>query len=147
MSGTTNIPCSYLLLRKGNKCLFVLRQNTGFQDGDFGLVAGHVEKAESFKDAAVREAFEEVGVKVNSNSLTQIHTTHRYASPNNIRIDIYFETTKWGGKEFNKEPEKHREIAWLDLNDLPKNLQDFTAFALGQIKLGIPYSEFGWERE
>lgn len=146
MSGTTNIPCGYLLLRKGDKVAFVLRQNTGFQDGDYGLVAGHAEASESFKQCVAREAYEEAGITTNTNLLKHVHTAHRYQSAENIRIDVYFETTQWQGDLVNKEPHKHAEIAWLDLNNLPENVQDFTAQAVQEILKGNSYSEYGWHQ-
>jgi 8-oxo-dGTP pyrophosphatase MutT (NUDIX family) len=37
------------------------RQNSGFMDGSYSLVSGHVEANESFKQAMIREAHEEAG--------------------------------------------------------------------------------------
>lgn len=144
MSGTTNIPSVYLIMKRHNKVLFVLRQNTGYQDGNYGLVAGRVEAGESYKSAAAREALEEVGAKVDPNMLKHVHTMHRYQSPEDIRVDVFFETDEWQGEVGNKEPEKHSEIAWIEIDNLPKNVQDYTAYALKQIQKNKPYSEFGW---
>ncbi len=145
MSGTTNIPCCYLILKKDNKVLFVRRQNTGFQDNQYGLVAGHVEEGESFREGVVREALEEVNAKVSPDSLKYVHTMHRYQTPDNIRIDVFFETTEWSGELKNMEPEKHSEFVWLDINNLPDDTQDFTAYALKEIVNGKTYSEYGWD--
>ena len=43
---------SYLILRDKEKVLLSLRGNTGYKDGYWGLVSGHVEKGESAKTAA-----------------------------------------------------------------------------------------------
>lgn len=144
MSGTTNIPCCYVMLKKGDKALFVLRQNTGFQDGNYGFVAGHVEHGESYKEGIIREAEEEVGLILNASNLRHVHTMHRYQTPENIRVDVFFETERWTGEVVNKEPSKHAEVTWLELASLPDNVQDFTAFAIKQILQGQTYSEFGW---
>lgn len=53
---------SYLMLKKDGKYAFLLRANTGWRDGYFGLPAGKVERNESFEQGAIREGLEEVGV-------------------------------------------------------------------------------------
>lgn len=144
MSGTTNIPCCYLLIKLAGKVLFVLRQNTGFQDGYYGLVAGHVEAGESFTEGIKREALEEVGIKIDTSLLRHVHTMHRFQSADNIRVDVFYEIDKWQGEVKNNEPDKHSELAWFEVNNLPKNVQDFTAYALKEISKGKTYSEYGW---
>jgi ADP-ribose pyrophosphatase YjhB (NUDIX family) len=57
MRGTTNVPSCYVLVRDGDKILFVLREHTGFMDGKYSLPAGHVEEGERFTQAAARAAF------------------------------------------------------------------------------------------
>jgi 8-oxo-dGTP pyrophosphatase MutT (NUDIX family) len=54
----------YLALVRENQVLLLKRQNTGFEDGNFGLIAGHVEKAESITQAVIREASEESGIRL-----------------------------------------------------------------------------------
>jgi 8-oxo-dGTP pyrophosphatase MutT (NUDIX family) len=56
------IPSVYLLLFKGNQVLLSKRANTGYEDGNYGLVSGHVESNETLREAMVREAAEEVGL-------------------------------------------------------------------------------------
>ena len=143
MSGSTNIPSCYLVLRKGNSALFVLRNNTGYMDGFYGLPAGHVEDMESFTSATIREAQEEVGVNVKIDNLNHLHTMHRNCG-DHVRVDVFFGANNWEGRPKNNEPNKSSEIAWLDLNNLPENVMDYTVFALKQIKQGKTYSEFGW---
>lgn len=144
MRGTQNVPSSYVVLRKGNKALFVLRSNTGYMDGYYGLPAGHVEDMENFVQAAVREVFEEVGVKVDPEQLKHFHTMHRNHG-DHVRIDLFFEATKWTGTPKNSEPNRHEKIAWLDLGNLPDNVMDYTKAALERAKNKQAYSEFGWE--
>jgi 8-oxo-dGTP diphosphatase len=145
MTGTTNVPCTYLVLKKGTKALFVLRSNTGYQDGNYSLPAGHVEAMESFSQATVREALEEVGVTVDPMDLNHLITMHRNCG-DHVRIDIFFATNKWQGEPINGEPNKHSKIAWLDLDNLPENTMDYTAYALTQSMKGVRYVEYGWNR-
>ena len=53
-----NVPASYLVLMKDHKVLLLQRANTGYHDGDYSIIAGHVEKDETFTDAVIREARE-----------------------------------------------------------------------------------------
>ena len=55
------LPASYLVLIDNSKILLSKRHNTGFMDGYYSFVAGHVEKGESYSGTIIREAFEEAG--------------------------------------------------------------------------------------
>ena len=56
-----NIPACYLYLKKNNQILLLRRFNTGFEDGNYFFVSGHLDGGESFTDAMIREAKEEAG--------------------------------------------------------------------------------------
>ena len=145
MRGTTNIPSCYLLIRKDDKLLFVLRENTGYMDGMYALPSGHVEHLETFTQGAAREALEEVNIKVDPKNLRHVHTMHRLATErDHVRVDVLFEIDTWTGQPNNQEPGKHSKIDWLTINRLPDNVMDYQAHALSQIALGKTYSEFGW---
>jgi len=144
MKGTTNIPGVCVILKKQGKVLFVLRSNTGYKDGQYGVPGGHVEDNETFKQAACREAMEEVGVHVRPEDLVYKMTVHRQ-SIKDIRIDVWFEALTWTGEPKNAEPHIHDEIAWLDPDDLPKNTVDYMSFGLENIAEGNTYGEFAWE--
>ncbi|MDZ8089199.1 MAG: NUDIX domain-containing protein [Nostoc sp. DedQUE12b] len=56
------IPASYLILIKDEKILLIRRFNTGYEDGKYSVVAGLGDGNETFVQAVVREAKEEVGI-------------------------------------------------------------------------------------
>ncbi|NQY54774.1 MAG: NUDIX domain-containing protein, partial [Campylobacteraceae bacterium] len=62
----SNIPASYLILIRQNKILLLRRHNTGYQDGQYSTIAGHVEEGESFSQCIIREAKEEAGITLKS---------------------------------------------------------------------------------
>ena len=45
------IPSVYIILVKDGKTLLLRRQNTGYEDGNYGLVAGHADGDESARAA------------------------------------------------------------------------------------------------
>jgi 8-oxo-dGTP diphosphatase len=121
-------PAAYLLLEKDSKILLIRRYNTGYEDGKYTLISGHVENGESCEDTMIREAKEEAGITINKESLEFVHANHR---PKSNYLDIYLRATIWSGKPENKEQEKCDEFRWANWNSLPDNLippcQIFTA--------------------
>jgi ADP-ribose pyrophosphatase YjhB (NUDIX family) len=147
MSGIYETATPYLdccvLLRDGNKIACVLRANTKWMNGFYGLPAGKVEQNETFSDAAVREAKEEVGVTIKPENLRHVLTVQRHANDSDW-VDVIFEADKWEGEVINAEPEMHSAVEWLDIDALPENIIPVLRFALEQIKAGKTYAEYGW---
>ncbi len=46
----------YLLLIKENQILLLKRANTGYEDGKYSLVSGHMDGNETIKQAMIRES-------------------------------------------------------------------------------------------
>ena len=141
-----NYPACYVLLRKDDKFLFVMRENTGYMDGYYGLPAGRVEENEPFSKGAAREALEEVGVTVNPESLRHVFTQHRYSKTSDKQqwVDVFFEADEWEGEPQNMETDKHSKIEWLPVTNLPDNIMDYQLHALKKLALGDNYGEFDW---
>lgn len=144
MSGTTNVPGVCVLMRRNGKVLLILRANTGFKDNEYVVPSGHVEADETFKQAASREAEEEVGVKIRPEDLIYKTTVHRKGEKD-TRIDVWFEALAWTGTESNVEADKHAHIKWYDEDELPENIVDYIAFGMECIKEDVGYGEFGWK--
>lgn len=143
MSGTTNVPGVCVLIRQKHKGLFILRANTGWKDNEYAVPSGHVEAGETFKEAAVRETLEEVGLTIRPEDLVYKNTIHR-KSIDSTRIDVWFEAVAWSGLPINAEPDKHQKIEWVDLTNLPDNTIDYIALGIECIEAGIGYAEIGW---
>ena len=137
----------FVILRKGNKVAMVLRKNTGWMDGYYGLPAGKVEYFEHFTAGAAREAKEEAGVDIAESDLACVHTAHRHGEDGDVFmdwVDVYFEAQTWQGEPHNAEEEKSERLDWIDLLNLPDNIVPSQKAALEHIAKKSFYSEFGW---
>mmetsp|Transcript_3520 Transcript_3520/g.5616 ORF Transcript_3520/g.5616 Transcript_3520/m.5616 type:complete len:156 (+) Transcript_3520:2-469(+) len=74
-----------------NEILLGRRQGTGFMDGCYSLPSGHIEPKETVVEAAVREAEEELGIKVQPWNISVVHCMHRPSFDQGYReyMDIY----------------------------------------------------------
>jgi len=143
-----NIPASYLVLIKDNKILMLRRFNTGFEDGNYSVVAGHVEKGESFSQCIIREAKEEAGIILDQNDIKVVHVMHRDSktSVNNERVDVFFTASKWEGVIENKERDKCDDLAWFDIDNMPENTVEYVRDVISCIRNNVFYSESGWDK-
>lgn len=130
-----------LLLCNDNKILLTRRYNTGYEDGNYSLPGGHVEKGEEVRKAAIREAYEELEVKINMQDLKVEKVFNRKVN-DDAYVDFILKCNKWEGEVKNKEPDKCDEIIWADTTDLPNNVLPFIKEIFKENNFYIPY---GWE--
>jgi ADP-ribose pyrophosphatase YjhB (NUDIX family) len=133
----------YLILVKNGKVLLLRRQNTGYQDGKYGLPSGHADGEETARAATAREAKEEAGLDINPDDLKCVHFMHRIEDDE--RVDAFFTTEKWQGEPKNMEPEKCDDLGWFPLDDLPPNTIPYIKQVIEDSQKGIFYSESGWD--
>ena len=140
------IPAVYLVLKKDGKILLSRRYNTGHEDGNYSLVAGHLEGNESFRQAMAREVKEEANLVLNVKDLKVAHIIHKkkMAGDDSERVDIYLIANKWKGELKNMEPDKCDDLKWFPIDDLPENTVSYIRHALKQIKENEFYSELGF---
>lgn len=136
-------PAVYLMLVKNEKILLLRRFNTGYEDGNYSMVAGHIENGETVKQSIIKEAKEEANIKLNKKDLEVIHAMYR-KGPNDGRIDIFIKAKKYSGKIQSMEPKKCDDLQWFPLKKLPKNMIPCIRYGIKCIEKKIFYSEFGW---
>ncbi len=133
----------HLLLLRGEDVLLLRRANTGYEDGNYSVIAGHLDGNESASQAMVREALEEAGIVVAPADLRFAHVMHRKESDQaDERIDLFFATTQWQGAPEIGEPEKSSELRWAALDALPPNMVPYVRAALDHFRQHRVYAEF-----
>jgi 8-oxo-dGTP diphosphatase len=129
------------MLRKDNQILLLKRSETAsFAPGHYSLIGGSVEKNETFRQALIREMQEEIGVSIAPENLQFVHVFYRKGTHNEIAACI-FQCTSWQGEPYNKEPDKHMNIGWFSLDNLPEKMIPAHRGALQLIAQNIMYSE------
>ena len=123
--------------------LLSLRENTGYMDGYYGVIAGHIEPGETVVQAAAREAAEEAGVVILPKDTEVVGVMHR--QDGDERIDFFLRVHKWLGEPYNNEPYKCADLDWFHLDALPDNMVPYVYQALLNYKNNRWFDEFGWE--
>ena len=133
----------HLIFIEDDHVLLSLRANTGYMDGHYSLVAGHIEPGETILQAVAREAAEEAGVVVVPKDTEVVGVMHRRDGEE--RIDFFVRVHSWVGEPFNAEPDKCAELDWYRLNALPHNIVPYIFRSLQNYKANRWFDEFGWE--
>ena len=134
----------YLMPLKDNQILLSRRFNTGWMDGKYSLIAGHLDGNESVVDSMIRESYEEAGLTIDSQDLIPATVLHRF-SPDQEYIDFFFAAKKWQGEPRIMEPDKCDEMSWYPLDELPNEILPYIVEAINNYQLKIPFWESGWK--
>ena len=135
----------HVFFKKGNEILLSLRANTGYEDGKYSVVAGHVEAGESIIEAGIREAKEEAGVEITPFHFNIVGSMHRKSDDE--RIDYFAVVENWTGEIKNCEENKCGGLDWHPIDNLPHNIIPYIKFAINKTfacNVGLWYEEFGW---
>jgi len=133
----------HLFLIKEDKILLLRRFNTGYEDGNYSVVAGHLDGGEPVKSAMIREAKEETGIDISNQDLDVVQVMHRLADDE--RIDFFLRASTWAGEIKNMEPHKCDELSWRPIDDLPDNIIPYVRTAIDNYQKGIWFDNYGWE--
>ena len=137
------IASGYVFFIKNNKILLLRRFNTGYEDGKYGLPAGHIEENETLTAGTCREIKEEVGVNLIPKDIKLVHIMHR--KENDIRMDFFFTVNTRHTDPKNMEPDKCDDLQWFSIGDLPKNTIPYIKAAIENYRNNKFYAEFGWK--
>ncbi|MFD1146631.1 NUDIX hydrolase [Saccharothrix hoggarensis] len=134
-----------LLVRDGLVLLSRRRDADARFDGRWHLPSGKLDAGESVLAAAVREAEEEVGVRLDPADLRLVHTLHVAGSGLEPRLGLFFEARTWSGVPENREPDKCSELRWFPLDALPADLIEYPAAGIAGYRAGTPFGTAGWD--
>jgi 8-oxo-dGTP pyrophosphatase MutT (NUDIX family) len=142
---TLLVAASYVVLcRPGHdthEVLLHLRRGTGYLDGHWATLAGHVDPGESVHEAAVREAAEEAGITIKVDDLVPLTTLHRFerGGPQvEQRVDVFFSATRWKGVPQVREPHRAAAMAWFPIDELPEPVVPHELVVLDILASGAP---------
>ncbi len=144
MSGEKRQPKAYLacylvLIRRG-KVLLSRRANTGHMDGNYSMIAGHLEDKETVYEAMAREAKEEGGLALDPKRLKVVHILHRLDLDREY-VDFFVQSDTQDEPR-NMEPQKCDRLDWFSIADLPEDMVPYVLQAIEEIENGRPYSEY-----
>ncbi|KAB2689632.1 NUDIX hydrolase [Brucella tritici] len=135
----------FVILARGPEICMLQRKTTGWMDGWFSIPAGGLEAGETIRAAAAREAFEETGIIIAPEALRPVHTLHSLTTGNQW-LGHFFRADEWTGMPTLCEPDKHADLQWRRLDNLPDNTIPYVRQALLCAAGNEPYSEYGWNR-
>ena len=128
----------HLFLVREGSVLLLRRYNTGYEDGNYSVVAGHVEGGEELRSAMAREAREEAGIDISPSwGAMHVKTDKEY-------ISFFLKASVWSGDVTNMEPDRCDELRWSSIDDLPDNTIPYVRHAIENYRKGIWFSSFGW---
>ena len=132
----------HLFLLSDDRVLLSRRYNTGYEDGSFSVVAGHLDGGETVIAPAIREAQEEAGITLAPDDVSVVGVMHRRSDDE--RVDFFVAARRWAGEIVNREPDKCELLAWYPLDHLPPNMVPYVRRALDNFRRGRWFDSFGW---
>jgi len=109
-----------LLIDERGRVLLTLRKAAP-EAGRWSILGGKVDFLETVKDCAIREAYEEAGVRIAIERLLCI-TDHLLPAENQHWVSPSYLARIVEGEACNREPHKSEELRWFGLEGLPENL-------------------------
>ena len=132
----------HLFFIRDGRVLLLRRFNTGYEDGNYSVPAGHLDGDESVTRAAIREAREEIGLELSPDDVTVVGTMHRKAESE--RVDFFVAVRAWHGEPTNCEPDKCDDLSWWPRDRLPANTVPYVRRALDNYARRVWFDEVGW---
>lgn len=112
-----------VILEKDDQILLGLRHpdpdkaDSAFRSsGEWCLPGGKLEWGESFEDGAIRETFEETGIRIKNPKVISVHNCKNEHAH---FMTVGLVTNEWEGEAKVMEPDEIVEWKWFDLNNLP----------------------------
>lgn len=135
----------HVFLKNDSDCILMLRRaNTGYEDGNYSVIAGHLDGHEEVIGAAIREAKEEAGIEIRYIDIKVVGVMHR--KENDERISFFLSASRWYGDIANMEPERCDDLSWFPICDLPVNTIPYIRRAIENWGNGLFFDSYGWRQ-
>ncbi|CAL9406192.1 hypothetical protein SUDANB171_01557 [Streptomyces sp. enrichment culture] len=129
----------------------LLRRGAGarFGSGLWDLPVGKCEPGEPVTRGAIRELYEETGLRVAAQDLRLAHVVHAAPGIGSAAgfLTVVFVTERWSGEPVNREPGKHETVSWVAIDALPAGAMVLSTDRMLARVLGgeTDVSLHGWE--
>jgi 8-oxo-dGTP pyrophosphatase MutT (NUDIX family) len=136
-----------LILTRGERVLLAERAGTGYADGRWNLPSGKLEAGEDALAGMVREAREEIGLRLFPYELTAVATVHHRSPGQDGRLGLVFAVeleVARHGEPVNAEPHKCARIGWFEPGRLPAETYPYSAACLRAYRDGVRFTLSGW---
>ncbi len=133
----------FVIVERDGRTLLLKRKNTGYRDGWYAPIGGHVNRGEAIKTAAVREAREEAGIRILKKDVKPVHVMHKMEHGNGSVLFV-MKADKWTGKPSNREKDRCSAIGWFGMDRLPVRTIPYIRACFKNMKEHVFYSEYGW---
>lgn len=138
----------HLILKRDNNILLLKRSHSNKLWGNhWHCVTGKIEVGESPYEAIVREAQEEVGIVVSDLELVTAVSINEPSILSEGRrfygLELFFlYNLREYDTPFNKEPSKHSNIDFFDIDNLPEKIIPGVKVGIENYRSGIRYSDY-----
>ncbi len=97
----------------------------------FSIPGGHLEKGETFEEAAIKEVYEETGLKIgNPKVICVTNNLRTYVEEGEHYISIGLFTKEYEGGLEVKEPDKCESWEWYPMDKIPRPHFDASEFVI-----------------
>ncbi|MET3682872.1 8-oxo-dGTP pyrophosphatase MutT (NUDIX family) [Alkalibacillus flavidus] len=139
----TLLAAVHVFLIQDGHVLLLRRYNTGYQDGNYSVLTGHLDGGEDVIQAAQREVLEEGGVTIPYDDFSMVGVMHRQSDDE--RIDFFLSAEDWEGEITNMEPHKCDDLSWHPLNQLPDNTIPYIKRAIDNYRNNRSFDIVGFQ--
>lgn len=135
----------HMILERSDGLVLLAERAGGYASGCLNVPGGKLEDGEDALTAAVREAHEELRVRVDPAHVRGVAVVHhRSPDDGHSRVGFFFATPTWDGDPTNAEPDKCGGLIWVDPDRLPANTITYTAAGIRAYRAGTPVGLDGW---
>ncbi|MFJ6635798.1 NUDIX domain-containing protein [Streptomyces sp. NPDC091376] len=137
---TSIVDVLMLPYRQDGRMPLLRRAQDQYAPGQLTVVGGHLEEGESPLEGAIREAEEELGIRINPHDAEFCGLFQFVAADGSRRLGTAWVTRYWEGTPTNSEPDKHSELLWAEPGDPPQDCHPYTQGVLRHFVEGTLYA-------